>query len=113
MEEVLFKIPNLCRICLRQDDDLNSIFTATVTGVELPKIVMTLAPILILENDGLSEKVCADCQEKVASAYKLQQLCVQSDKNQRNLLESVPIEHVEKVAKITCAMITHPSYGKM
>ena len=30
-----------------------------------------------------------------------------------NLLESVPIEHVEKVAKITCAMITHPSYGKM
>ena len=28
------------------------------------------------------------------------------------LLESVPTEHAEKVAKITCDMIKHPAYGE-
>ena len=95
MEDLQLKTLNFCRICLRQDDNLNSIFTATVNSVELPKIIMSLAPILVLENDGLSEKVCADCQEKVDSAYKLQQLCVQSDKNQRDMLNLPAVEDVE------------------
>lgn len=95
MEDLQFKTLNFCRICLQQNDNLSFIFTTTVIGVELHKIVMSLAPILILENDGLSEKVCADCQEKVATAYSLQQLCITSDKSQRDMLNLPAVEDVE------------------
>ena len=97
MEEILFETLNFCRICLRENDDLKCIFTATVNSVELPKIIMSLAPIFILENDGLSAKVCTDCQEKVDSAYKLQKLCVQSDKNQREMLYLPAVEDVDAI----------------
>lgn len=95
MEDLQLDILNSCRICLQQDVELQSIFSVSISEVDLPKIVMSLAPILILEKDGLSEKVCEECQDEIFKAFKLQQLCIQSDKNQRDLLKLPAVEDVE------------------
>ena len=95
MEDLQLDSLNFCRFCLKRDVELELLFEVLVSGVELPKVLMTLAPILILENDGLSEKVCIDCKSNVSSSYTFQQLCVESDKNQRDLLNLPAVENVE------------------
>lgn len=95
IEDRQLSIFNSCRICLQRDEELHSIFSVSISDIELHKIVMSLAPITILENDGLSEKVCVNCQEKILTAYDLQQMCVQSDKSLRSMLKQEIEEDVE------------------
>lgn len=92
MEISHFEVDNSCRICLQEYIAMESIFEVLIYNQKLVKVLISLVPTLqIAQNDGLSDKICLECKEKTVAAYKLQQQCLRSDQNIRNILKT-PVE---------------------
>ncbi|XP_061720657.1 zinc finger protein 729-like isoform X1 [Cydia pomonella] len=70
-----------CRLCLKLGD-FYSIFTVD-NSVQLADMVMECARIKIFEGDGLPDKVCAECIQKLSSAYIFKQQCERADQELR------------------------------
>ncbi|KAJ0181443.1 hypothetical protein K1T71_003528 [Dendrolimus kikuchii] len=70
-----------CRLCLKLGD-FYSIFTVD-NSVQLAEMVMECARIKVYEGDGLPDKVCSDCIQKLSSAYIFKQQCERSDQELR------------------------------
>ena len=78
---------NICRICMKDKSDLSSIFAAQSDGLIIASMIMALSNIEINENDGLPEIICQKCSTDVGKAYKLREVCRESDKKLRELLD--------------------------
>ncbi|XP_019878012.2 gastrula zinc finger protein XlCGF8.2DB isoform X2 [Aethina tumida] len=88
---------NICRTCLKESEDLKSIFSID-NEMSISQILMLCANITIYEKDGLPEKICSSCSQKMFSAYSFRQLCENSEAHLKqclNKLESVSV--VEEV----------------
>ncbi|KAG7304543.1 hypothetical protein JYU34_011492 [Plutella xylostella] len=70
-----------CRLCLKLGD-FYSIFTVD-NSVQLAEMVMDCARVKVYEGDGLPDKVCSECIQKLSSAYIFKQQCERSDQELR------------------------------
>ncbi|XP_059049002.1 zinc finger protein 91-like [Achroia grisella] len=70
-----------CRLCLKLGD-FYSIFTVD-NAVQLAEMVMECAQIKVFEGDGLPDKICSECIQKLSSAYIFKQQCERSDQELR------------------------------
>ncbi|KAJ2944005.1 hypothetical protein O0L34_g8329 [Tuta absoluta] len=66
-----------CRLCLKLGD-FYSIFTMD-NALQLSEMAMDCARIKIYEGDGLPDKICSECVQKLSSAYIFKQQCERSD----------------------------------
>jgi hypothetical protein len=60
-----FNVENTCRTCLEYFPQMNSLFEFSFDGEILNEILMALTQISIIQNDGLSMKICENCSEKL------------------------------------------------
>ncbi|XP_041973648.1 zinc finger protein 729-like [Aricia agestis] len=70
-----------CRLCLKLGD-FCSIFTAD-NNVQLAEMVMECARVKIYEGDGLPDKICNECIQKLSGAHIFKQQCERSDQELR------------------------------
>ncbi|KAM3960122.1 uncharacterized protein ACR2FA_005752 [Aphomia sociella] len=70
-----------CRLCLKLGD-FYSIFTVD-NALQLAEMVMECARIKVYEGDGLPDKICSECIQKLSSAYIFKQQCERSDQELR------------------------------
>ncbi|XP_022827370.1 zinc finger protein 91-like [Spodoptera litura] len=70
-----------CRLCLKLGD-FYSIFTVD-NALQLAEMAMECARVKIYEGDGLPDKVCSECIQKLSSAYIFKQQCERSDQELR------------------------------
>ncbi|XP_045504994.1 zinc finger protein 208-like [Colias croceus] len=70
-----------CRLCLKLGD-FYSIFTVD-NNLQLAEMVMECARVKIQEGDGLPDKICSECIQKLSSAHIFKQQCERSDQELR------------------------------
>ncbi|XP_047506828.1 zinc finger protein 729-like isoform X1 [Pieris napi] len=70
-----------CRLCLKLGD-FYSIF-AVDNNLQLAEMVMECARVKIQEGDGLTDKICGECVQKLSSAHIFKQQCERSDQELR------------------------------
>ncbi|XP_014354803.2 zinc finger protein 729 [Papilio machaon] len=70
-----------CRLCLKLGD-FYSIFTMD-NNLQLAEMVMECARVKIYEGDGLPDKICSECIQKLSSAHIFKQQCERSDQELR------------------------------
>ncbi|CAK1548742.1 unnamed protein product [Leptosia nina] len=77
-----------CRLCLKLGD-FYSIF-AVDNNLQLSEMVMECARVKIQEGDGLPDKICSECVQKLSSAHIFKQQCERSDQELRRNYEPPP-----------------------
>ncbi|CAG5053822.1 unnamed protein product [Parnassius apollo] len=70
-----------CRLCLKLGN-FYSIFTKD-NNLQLAEMVMECARVKIHMGDGLPDKICTECIQKLSSAYIFKQQCERSDQELR------------------------------
>ncbi|XP_068629229.1 zinc finger protein 721-like [Battus philenor] len=70
-----------CRLCLKLGD-FYSIFTMD-NNLQLAEMVMECARVKVYEGDGLPDKICSECIQKLSSAHIFKQQCERSDQELR------------------------------
>ncbi|XP_046970186.1 zinc finger protein 729-like [Vanessa cardui] len=70
-----------CRLCLKLGD-FYSIFTVD-NNLQLAEMVMECARVKIYDGDGLPDKICSECIQKLSSAHIFKQQCERSDQELR------------------------------
>lgn len=77
-----------CRTCLSTKREVETIFDSNYNGENLNAILMFLVPINVLRDDGLSDKICLDCKQRLIDAYEFRKMVIQSNENAKafNLL---------------------------
>ncbi|XP_023954694.2 zinc finger protein 91 [Bicyclus anynana] len=70
-----------CRLCLKLGD-FYSIFTVD-NNMQLAEMVMECARVKICDGDGLPDKICSECIQKLSSAHIFKQQCERSDQELR------------------------------
>ncbi|XP_039745250.1 zinc finger protein 91-like [Pararge aegeria] len=70
-----------CRLCLKLGD-FYSIFTVD-NNMQLAEMVMECARVKIYDGDGLPDKICSECIQKLSSAHIFKQQCERSDQELR------------------------------
>ncbi|CAK1600283.1 unnamed protein product [Parnassius mnemosyne] len=70
-----------CRLCLKLGN-FYSIFTKD-NNLQLAEMVMECAQVQIHMGDGLPDKICTECIQKLSSAYIFKQQCERSDQELR------------------------------
>ncbi|PZC77661.1 hypothetical protein B5X24_HaOG203105 [Helicoverpa armigera] len=70
-----------CRLCLKLGD-FYSIFTVD-NALQLAEMAMECARVKIYDGDGLPDKVCSECIQKLSSAYIFKQQCERADQELR------------------------------
>ncbi|XP_059621870.1 zinc finger protein 271-like isoform X2 [Phlebotomus argentipes] len=73
-----YNLEKLCRLCLKEDDDVRSIF-ADENGQTFNEIIMTCAQIQVQENDGMPNQVCGMCKVQVQSAFAFRKRTEEND----------------------------------
>lgn len=81
---------NVCRLCRRESDNLESLTTVLEdrNGLPISVITMIICPIKIERSDLLPKLICGDCLEIVLGAYKLRDESLESDRYFRDCIEN-------------------------
>lgn len=87
MEISAIDVKNSCRTCLTSEPNLESVFDSNYQGKSFAFLLGVIAPINIAKNDGLSEFICEGCKINLITSFRFQELCINSDKNIRILIE--------------------------
>uniref|UniRef100_A0A1L8DIX4 C2h2-type zn-finger protein n=1 Tax=Nyssomyia neivai TaxID=330878 RepID=A0A1L8DIX4_9DIPT len=80
-----YNIEKLCRLCLKEDENVRSIF-GKENGQTFTEIIMACAGIQIQENDGMPDKMCGLCEGHVESAYKFRTKVQANDASLREFM---------------------------
>lgn len=85
-----------CRMCQNESENLESIFNDTdEESIEktVADVLMNCCPELsIIENDELPQKICQQCKENVTNSFMFFQMCMNSEKSYRTILQNVEEE---------------------
>ncbi|XP_046738865.1 zinc finger protein 2 homolog isoform X2 [Diprion similis] len=92
----------ICRLCLKQEDVMESIFQ-TIDGEDtefsLAQRISTIARVQVHEDDGLPTLICGTCRHQVEKSYNFRLLVEISDRTLRNCLEGPQVETSEQMIK--------------
>lgn len=79
-DNVLVIYPTTCRVCLKNSDDLSSIFgPSKLDGVVLSEKINYCVDIQIYDNDGLPEKICNLCEDELNVSMGFKKKCLESN----------------------------------
>lgn len=81
------RISAKCRVCLNSSEVVCDIFSTTYKQITLAEMMMSCSAVSAQENDGLSPALCLECEGKLIAAYNFCELCAESDRSARELLE--------------------------
>ncbi|XP_055711594.1 zinc finger protein 271-like isoform X2 [Phlebotomus papatasi] len=85
-----YNLEKLCRLCLKEDDDVRSIF-GDENGKTFNEIIMECAKIEVHEDDGMPNQVCGLCKVQVQSAYAFRKRTEENDLSLRAyMIEKFP-----------------------
>lgn len=82
------RISAKCRVCSNISDLVCDIFSTTYKQITLAEMMMSCSAVSAQENDGLSPALCLECKRKLIAAYNFCELCAESDRRERELLEN-------------------------
>lgn len=82
-------IKSLCRTCLQPSPNLESLFETLFDNSTLSKLLVQVTPSLINPSfdDKLSNYICGECRSNAINAFKFQQMCVDSERRIRSLID--------------------------
>ncbi|XP_012165629.2 zinc finger protein 14 [Bombus terrestris] len=78
----------ICRLCLRVDNRLISIFDGGETSKQLRSRIRDCCPIRLFEDDRLPKTICRECEGKIAVTFEFREQCRKSDRVLRLRYES-------------------------
>ncbi|GAB0099263.1 zinc finger protein 420 [Sergentomyia squamirostris] len=81
-----YNLEKLCRLCLKEDDDVCSIFANENGQNSLNEIIMACAQIQILPDDGMPNQVCGLCKVQAQSAYAFRKRTEENDASLRTYM---------------------------
>ncbi|XP_034949843.1 zinc finger protein 3 homolog [Chelonus insularis] len=86
----LLDFENVCRLCLRQDNLMSSIFEENneKNSELLARRITCIARVEVHPEDGLPTSICEECKSQVEQFYKFRLLVEVSDKTLRQHLKS-------------------------
>ncbi|XP_058819156.1 zinc finger protein 569-like [Topomyia yanbarensis] len=73
----------VCRICMKTSDGLQSIFGHPQ---DIPEIVMLLSKVEVLESDNLPKQICPECMTYAGNVVEFKERCLQSDRTLREYI---------------------------
>lgn len=85
------RVDKVCRVCLKESEELEAIFDYTFEDVPIVEILTKICYDIRLkpeENDYLPNNLCFDCIEVLCKAHKLNETCVQSEQQFRQLFQN-------------------------
>lgn len=85
--ETKYELTNVCRICMINTGKMESIFETVYDSISLHSMIMLCIPTIdILPTDELPDKICLECKQNLLAAFNFHQVCVNSDKQLRLIL---------------------------
>ncbi|XP_076622421.1 uncharacterized protein LOC143342432 [Colletes latitarsis] len=79
---------NACRLCLRSEDCVTSIFTEEEESQRLRSHILDCCPITLSEDTRLPQAICTECKHQVAVTYQFREQCRKSEQRLRSLYGS-------------------------
>ncbi|XP_055541878.1 zinc finger protein 497-like [Wyeomyia smithii] len=73
----------VCRICMKTSDGLQSIFGQPQ---DIPELVRLLSKVEVLENDDLPKQICPECIVYAGNVIEFKERCIQSDRTLREYM---------------------------
>ncbi|KAJ8975668.1 hypothetical protein NQ317_003167 [Molorchus minor] len=95
-EVVLFNAEDctICRLCGTEGYSMKNIFKEKIENVLVSVAIMEcIYPIEILETDRLSKYICNHCLQTLTSYFKFRSICLENDKQQRDIDLCGPINN--------------------
>ncbi|ENN78673.1 hypothetical protein YQE_04845, partial [Dendroctonus ponderosae] len=92
-ELVQIDLNKLCRSCLTESSELQSIFlsdNSTGTALLIADMLMDFTNVQITRGDGLPDCICLQCSMQLSRSYSFKQLCLTSDSSLRQYLGKPP-----------------------
>lgn len=82
-----------CRICCNQIKSIAiSIFEEFNATYNYAFIIMLCFPVSIMKEDNLPHSICVMCKKRIQDAYNLRELCIESDRKLRDIIDNkVPL----------------------
>ncbi|KAJ8978519.1 hypothetical protein NQ317_002423 [Molorchus minor] len=76
----------LCRICLKDSNNLTDLFAFTLTKENIHGVdfLRNLTGQKLAKSNTLPNNICGQCKENVVSSFELAQLCIASETSLRN-----------------------------
>lgn len=93
---------SLCRVCTRQRQDLNDLFTTFMNNCSLAETLALCTQKTIAIDDGLSALICIECMGNLIVAFEFHTLCAASETKVRQFLDA-------NTHKITSESIDEPA----
>ncbi|XP_053695157.1 zinc finger protein 182-like [Sabethes cyaneus] len=73
----------VCRICMKSSDGLQSIFEQPQ---DIPELVRLLSKVEVLESDNLPKQICPECIVYAGNVIEFKERCIQSDRTLREYM---------------------------
>lgn len=94
-KESEFIIDKICRCCMCENENMLNMFEQknedeaedSTTTTLLSDMLVACASIEVSSGDGLPNKLCKGCEEKLKSAYEFRKLCQKSDSTLKDLTQ--------------------------
>ncbi|XP_058825706.1 zinc finger protein 184-like [Topomyia yanbarensis] len=77
------KIENICRLCLSEDDNLESIFVGSGSEL-LQMIIYDCTTVKVSPKHGHPTSICIQCKAKVENFHLFREQCIQNDEYLRS-----------------------------
>ncbi|XP_018326889.2 gastrula zinc finger protein XlCGF8.2DB-like isoform X1 [Agrilus planipennis] len=77
----------ICRMCLKKNNDLKDIFMVELLGgllISIAEALHTFISVQVIDtNDGLPQQICVECINRLREFYSFKRTCEDSDKKLR------------------------------
>ncbi|KAJ8917490.1 hypothetical protein NQ315_005539 [Exocentrus adspersus] len=100
MEMEIISYEKICRICLKESDYLESLFTLKFTTDETFAVdfMRKITDLKMVEANTLPSNICSQCVKDVNAAFDLTQLCIASETALRNQETRRMLREIEEEA---------------
>ncbi|XP_076171481.1 uncharacterized protein LOC143148733 [Ptiloglossa arizonensis] len=79
---------NSCRLCLRSEPCLTSIFSKGEASQRLRFRILDCCPVMLFEDNRLPQAICSECEAQVTVTYQFRERCRKSERWLRSLYGS-------------------------
>lgn len=108
--ETQYELTNVCRICMINTGKMESIFETVYDSISLHSMIILCIPTInILPTDELPDKICLECKPNLLAAFNFHQVCVNSDKQLRLILNEKLLASKKKSAEVPVAVTNVPN----
>ncbi|XP_055635748.1 zinc finger protein ZFP2-like [Toxorhynchites rutilus septentrionalis] len=92
----IIQFDQVCRICMKNSDDLQSIFGHPQ---DIPELVRDLSRVEVLENDEFPKQICLDCMTYAGNVAEFKERCIQTDRTLREYVSETSDDRKQNILK--------------